>query len=284
MHNNGLIGRFPEFIDKDGFLDVKKIATSKVHWKKVEKIKAREGNFSGVFYTKKCYDGEHDAEILLSQIFADFIPNTAIYTPAKIGNEIGVISNDISKDSKTMDWFLEKKSKINEKIPYISGSCYSLEQIRFDKLFTEQGLKQYIDMHLLDVACGNIDRHVCNFNVETTNFVLPSFKKVTAVRPFDFGFSINLLTAKEEDVEDYDFKNGLGGYSTLSRGQMIHMFKTNELVQSFYTNAQMSEMIGGIDVHQKVEDIKDAIGYEVSQDFEDKLCNSLNYVAEELIK
>ena len=58
----------------------------------------------------------------------------------------------------------------------------------------------------------------------------------------------------------------------------------NKLVQSFYTNAQMSEMIGGIDVHQKVEDIKDAIGYEVSQDFEDKLCSSLNYVAEELIK
>lgn len=284
MHDNGLFQFFPKYADEEGFLNVKELAPKQRHWRKVEKIKVKEGEFSGIYYVKKCYNQEHLAEILESQIFADFFPNTAIYSPAKVGNGMAVISNDISKNSKTLDSFLESKSKVYDIIPYLLSGKFSLEELRLERFFTPEALKEFVDMHLLDVGCGNIDRHTCNVNVETNNFIIPCFRKITGLKLFDFGCASVFLNEEEAFKKDYDFRNGLGGGVLQSRDQMIQIFKTNELVQSFYTNAQMAEMLGGIDVHEKVVGIKEAMNFNVPQDFEDKLNYSLDYVAEELIK
>ncbi len=284
MHDNGLLDLYPKYSDEDGFLKVTELVPKKRFWKDVEKISVREGKLNGLFYVKKCCNLEHVAEILESQIFADFIPGTAIYTPVKIGEDVGVISNNVCKGSRTMYSFLEKKALLNDKSPYMLEGCYSSQEMKLNKIFTNEGYKQYGDMHLLDVGCGNIDRHPNNFNVVINNNLFPLFSKACALRLYDFGSSVDYLYGEYEGTKYSYFCNGLGGSTYKTRDQMIELFKTKEFMQSVYTNSQMAEILGGIDVHGKVEDIKETMGFQVPQEFEDKLCFSLDYVAEGLIK
>ena len=69
-----------------------------------------------------------------------------------------------------------------------------------------------------------------------------------------------------------------------TRDKMIELFKNNEIVQDFYSNSEIAEKLGNIDVHGHVTDIKETIGLEISPYIESEMARNIDYVAEAMMK
>ena len=140
-------------------------------------------------------------------------------------------------------------------------------------------------MHILDVGCGNLDRHSRNFSVNT---ITEDGKQIISdIGVFDFGNAKFFLSDFEANsfLSDYSlFRNGLGRGTEIPRLELINYFKENEVVQSYYTNNEIAEMVGNINVHEKVVDIKESIGYSVDNNYAYALSKSFDNMANELVQ
>ena len=290
MKDNGLISKYRSAIDEDGYLDLDKVIPNKSVWRYMEALDLKKGELKGLYYAKQCGAKKAEVEVLLSQIYADFIPKTAIYLPTFVGNikrvvnsKYGVISNDILTDgAELMNWFTNDNDIDS---PYRMKSKRTVEELNLRSYFTNDALKKYVDMHILDVGCGNLDRHSRNFSVNT---ITEDGKQIISdIGVFDFGNAKFFLSDFEANsfLSDYSlFRNGLGRGTEIPRLELINYFKENEVVQSYYTNNEIAEMVGNINVHEKVVDIKESIGFQVSKDLEDSLSSSLDNMAEQILK
>ena len=284
MKDNGLISKYRSAIDDNGFLDLNKVIPNKSAWRTYEELKLGHGKLKGLYYAKQCGAKKAEVEVLLSQIYADVIPKTAIYLPTFIKPvKYGAISNNILTDNAVlMNWFTSDNDIDS---PYRMGDKRTVEELNLRSYFTQDALKKYVDMHILDVGCGNLDRHSRNFSVNT---ITEDGKQIISdIGVFDFGNARFFLSDFEANsfLSDYSlFRNGLGRGTEIPRLELINYFKENEVVQSFYTNNEIAEMVGNINVHEKVVDIKESIGFQVSKDLEDSLSSSLDNMAEQMLK
>ena len=299
MVDNGLLKYYPKYSDEFGRLrydNIKKANIKNIsHRRTIVKSRIREGLFRkgdtfyyqkqlGGFYSKDRNEAEDfvDAEVLLSQIYAKAGFNTAIYLPTiDKNNLLGVVSNDIStKQSQTMQNF----GNLIICNPYEYGRGISEKDLKLQQYFEEKAFRDYVKMHVFDVACGNPDRHGNNFfvDVKRTGSGLPVAEEV---RLFDYGHSICYLNNLYNlQVESYCFCNGLGNGNTKTKKEMIEEFKNNEYVNMFYTPVQLSEMLGGIDVIETAKDIKQTINYEIDDGLASNYARIIEDTAELLIK
>lgn len=285
MKDNGLIAQYKHAIDRFGFLNLGIIAPDKYLWKKVEPLGLCQGEFQGLFYAKECSLKKAEVEVLLSQIYPLFFKNSAIYLPtAKRSGEVsGVISDDVLKEDAVLMYdFIRSNGLPNG---YAYGNNLSTEELMYRSYFENEALKDFVLMHILDVGCGNVDRHAKNYGVEWKE--VDGKQIITGLRLFDFGNARFYLDDFEPNSilsRGQIFRNGLGGGTEVSRMNLINYFKESELVQEFYTNSEIAEIVGNIDVHEHVCDIRDCLGFQITQKLEDNLSGSLCEMAEQMMK
>ena len=191
---------------------------------------------------------------------------------------MGVISNEIkSTDSKSKLFFAELADKAYEsyKEPYDVGCKYTEKELALQSYFKEKALKDYVTMHILDVACGNTDRHDLNFFVDVVKDD-NNLPVIQGIRLFDYGHGGMAYSNL--------FVNGLGNGRLKNKAEMIEEFKTNEYVNMFYTPTEMSEMLGNIDVVETARDVKETINYEIDDGLVTKFARLIDDTAESLIK
>lgn len=299
MIDNGLLKYYSKYSDEFGRLrydNIKKAGIKNIsHRRPIIKSRIREGLFRkgdvfyyqkqlGGFYSKDRNEAEDfvDAEVLLSQIYAKAGFNTAIYLPTiDKDNLLGVVSNDIStKQSETMHDFYN----LIMCNPYEYGKGVSEKDLKLQQYFEEKAFRDYVRMHVFDVACGNTDRHGNNLfvDVKKTESGLLVAEEVSL---FDYGHSICYLNNLYNlQVGSYCFCNGLGNGNIKTKQEMIEEFKNNEYVNMFYTPVQLSEMLGNIDVVGTAKDIKQTTNYEIDDDLVTKFARLIDDTAESLIK
>ena len=283
MYDNGLLKCYPKFLNKYGCLDLAKLGKVK-NQGSIYKVKDTKGIFSGLCYAKDCFINEMQIEVLTSQIVADFGLDTAIYLPGMYKGSLAVISNDVQgKDGIPFDIYLGKHKALNFtfKSPYDSEN-YSPQELGLREYFTQKGLKEYADAHIIRTACGDIDGHGANIIVRPINAFEGYPGTIDSVSLIDYSYIKHFISAK--DKEDWLFYNGLGGGFEKTRDEMIEVFKNNEIVQDFYSNSEIAEKLGNIDVHGHVTDIKETIGLEINPIIESEMARNIDYVAEAMMK
>ena len=301
MIDNGLLKYYPEYFDEFGRLQYfrfRKINEKSIPCHDVKKAQLKDKFFTkvnlGTFYYEKdfiedySYINAHkdkaNSEILLSQIFANEGFNTAIYLPTVSEDKITcAVSNDISKPNSMLmvDYVdLAQKTYENFKNPFRNDKSYSPKELCLQTYFKEKALRDYVKMHVLDVACGNIDRDFRNFivDVEEDENNLPIIQDI---RLFDYA-QAGLYSYPEYSY--LCFVNGLGNGKSKNMQQMIEEFKSNELVNRFYSPSELSEMLGNIDVVETARDIKQTINYEIDDGLVTKFARLIDDTAEGLIK
>ena len=300
MIDNGLLKYYPEYFDEFGRLqfDTLKIKSKESFNGRHSVIKVQLKNKlfskenSNIFYFHKSLGRNlgnsrgvqvdiADNEVLLSQIYTMLGLKSAIYIPTiDKDNVLGVVSNNmVTPNSQTMLGFSLSTNLLesyeNYKFPYDCFKNYSEKELFLHKYFEEKALKDYVKMHVIDVACNNTDRNVGNFYVDVI-FDENNMPKIHDIRLFDYEMS-GLQSAGF-------FKNGLGNGNLKTKEQMIEEFKTNEYVNSFYTPAQLAEMLGNIDVIETARDIKQTINYEIDDGLASNYARLIDDTAEALIK
>ena len=288
--DNGLLKCYPEYANKLGMLEANKLGKLG-RQSKAKTLKDTEGIFSGLYYVKTCELGQMQIEVLLSQIVADYGVSTCKYFPAVVDDKFGrcksyaVISENVEgKDDKLLIDFIKDNRAINPyfKSPYETDNEYSTEELHLPYLFTQKGLKEYVDAHIIRTACGDVDGHAANMvaSLVDKHWLYPG--KVDGITLMDYGMAdaFNGYDSKE----NLCFCNGLGGGIRKTRDEMIQLFKENEIVQSFYNNTEMAQKLGNIDVHQKVIEINDTLGFNIIPRIENDVAKNIDYVAEELSK
>ncbi len=284
MKDNGLLSQYQKAFNSDGLLNLSKLKPNKYAWKSVEALNLGYGELKGVYYAKECDFEKTQLEVLLSQIYADYFKELAIYFPTIREHDIkGVISNDVLRDDAVLMYDFIRNNDLPNGYAY--GNYLSSEELMLRSYFENEALKEFILMHVLDVGCGNADRHAKNYGVQWKE--VDGKQIITGLRIFDFGNSKFYLKDFEPNTilsRGQIFRNGLGGGTEVSRMGLINYFKESEMVQEFYTNSEIAEIVGNIDVHEHVCDIRDCLGFQITQKLEDNLSGSLCEMAEQMMK
>lgn len=290
LFDNGLLKCYPEYANKLGMLEVNKLGKLG-RQSKAKTLKDTQGIFSGLYYVKSCELGQMQIEVLLSQIVADYGVSTCKYFPAVVDDKLGrcksyaVVSENVKgKDDKLLVDFIKDHRAINPyfKSPYEIDNEYTTEELHLPYMFTEKGLKEYVDAHIIRTACGDVDGHSANMvaSVIDNRFLYPG--KVDGITLIDYGMADSFNNHYSQEC--LCFCNGLGGGIKKTRDEMIELFKENEIVQSFYSNTEIAEKLGNLNVHDKVAEINNCLGFHIIPRIEDDVARNIDYVAEELIK
>ena len=273
MLDNGLLKYYKEYADSKGRLMVDKVKDiafdMKITWGVNRYIidgKSGRQKFFCIERDKK----EVDAEVLISQLFPKLGVPSAIYTPAHIDNEFGcdqVLSNNVGGNSFIMAKYLPR-----EKFEVL----FSGRKEDVFKHFSPDAIKQILIMQVLDAATCNSDRHYGNFFVKDSDS-----GKIGGIATFDHEGSSDITNRLVRMRDEAIYKDYLTG-CYVTRGDIVHSLKTNELSLSVLNPSELAESIGGTDVEETVRDIKETTGYEVSQKYVSALQQSFEEVAEEL--
>lgn len=286
--DNGLLKCYPEYANKYGMLDVSKLGKLGKQTK-VKTLEDTQGIFSGLYYAKICELGELQIEVLLSQLIAEFGVSTCKYFPGVITDKYGstdyvVVSENVRGDNgKTFHQFAQDNRRHNPKFksPYERNNQYTTEELNLPKLFTNKGLKEFVDGHIIRTACGDIDGHSENIIVDVVGNTLLTPGRIDGVSLIDYSVAGCMVDEYQKSV---CFCNGLGGGIRKDIEDMVDLFKNNEIVQSFYTNSQIAEKLGNIDVHEKAREIQDSMGFYIVPRIENGIARNIDYVAEEMAK
>lgn len=148
---------------------------------------------------------------------------------------------------------------------------------KFVELFTKEGMRDFIKMHLFDTASSNTDRNSSNFYFEYNNE-----GKICGITTIDHSMSQESILY---DYPDYAvFCNFLGEPCETDRRGMITELKENETVQDFLPVSEMAEMVGNIDVVDAAREIKNETGYSVNSEYVEYLAISYDKLANDLAK
>ena len=284
MRDNGLLKCYPNFLNQYGLLEIAKLG--KTEFKdNILQLTDTQGIFSGMYYAKTCYIDKLQLEVVISQIVADFGLDTAIYLPGVYSGSFAVVSNDVKGEGgMPLYRYLAKCRSVDSqfKSPFEEFNRYTAKELRLHEYYTEKGLKEYVDGHIIRTACGDMDGHSGNIIVRTVETLNGYPGKVDSVSLIDYdGASVFM----ESDHRDgLCFCNGLGGGFEQTRDKMINIFKESEIVQSYYTNSEIAEKLGKIDVHEHVADIRETLGVHIMPMIEDNIARNIDYVAEEMMK
>ena len=311
MIDNGLLKYYPLFASKQGFVKMRAMKYQFVrpeYYDIVKKYTCQDG----AFYFKEERRDEIDSQVLLSQIYKKAGVNSAIYLPSlDPQNHRGTISNDIKTSSNISgrDFFsilyqtypkevlngeLVKHtksskpkfdSKSRDKMMMFDKDIVSPSLTDYDKtadgekfdfvsLFTKDGMRAFIKMHLFDVASSNIDRNSSNFYFE-----IDKNGKICDVTTIDHSVSQECTRWGAEDF--YSF---IGEPMETDRQGMLFEFRENETVQDFITPQEMAEEIGSISVVSVAQEIKQETGYKINQNYVNCLAHSYENLAEDLVK
>lgn len=311
MIDNGLLKYYPTFASKQGFVKMRAMKYQFVrpeYYDIVKKYICQDGTF----YFKSERQDEIDSQVLLSQIYKKSGVNSAIYLPALDPlNHRGTISNDIESPStisgkdffsllyqtfpkELIDTELIKHTKSNatsskvqsrDKLmmfdrKIVSPSLKDFEEQKtcenfdFVSLFTKDGMRAFIKMHLFDTASFNVDRNSSNFYFE-----IDKNGKICGVTTIDHSMS--------QDACLYglsEFYNFLGEACETDKAGMLYELKENETVQDFILPQEMAEEIGSINVVSVAQEIKQETGYKINQNYVNCLAHSYENLAEDLVK
>ena len=284
MRDNGLLKCYSNFSNQYGLLEISKLGEMKFK-DNIMQLTDNQGIFNGMYYAKTCYLDRMQLEVLISQIVADFGVDTAIYLPGVYSGSFAVVSNDVKGEKgESLYNYLNKCKSLDAyfKSPYKKHNKYSTDDIKFNSWFTQKGLKEYVDAHIIRTACGDIDGHAGNMIVRAIDDIDGSAGKIDSLSLLDYGWASQFLYSINK--EGWHFDNGLGGGFEKTRDGMIEVFKNNEIVQDFYSSSEIAEKLGNIDVHKHVVDIKDCIGLEISTNIESEMARNIDYIAEGMIK
>jgi len=235
------------------------------------------------YFYKDCEYHQADAEILLSQIYADLGMKTAIYTPitqdAVISNSILTPTTEeantffrakIEAEKHIFPQFMQKLIDDTERGYAINVIYKKLSQ--YQKHFTDKGLSDYLKMRVLDATVKNPDRHFGNFFVNKNEQGLAD-----GVVLIDY------------DAAGYPYRSStyyslLNGAGLDERSTIINYFKREQEIQSYVNTNQLAEDLGKIEVSSIVQDVKQTIGYKIDDKFVSEVATSINETAEMLIK
>ena len=281
MTDNGLLEYYKNCSNKDGFLELDKMPLKKSH---NSKYYTQTPDGKG-FYVKKCGYGEVDAEVLVSQIYAQLGLATAIYLPAIVGDRTAVISNDISgKNSLRMfDYLLDN---VNAHLPQRAQfGVYDISRFYLPQAIRTLGLVESANL-----ASGNIDFHIGNYFVKVnkqSDFVFDKLP-IEDIFPFDYGMCYHSFFGDEYARNVYYTtltQNSIGNKMLLkTKPQAINLLKENPLIQSNISSYEIAEKLGNVDVYGIAEDIAQTTGYEISPSLLKAEANSFYEVAEQFAK
>jgi len=284
MYDNGLLKFYKKYARKDGYLKSKrcglKLVANDGEDPSLDIIKTPTGR---IFCKHLSLEREHNAEVLLSQIYQQVGLNSAIYTPILAQkNQTFVASNDVS-DSTTMiggKFFssMAIAEGIRKKDTYIPVRKED-NKLDYSKYFTKQAMEEYLKMRLFDCASVNGDRNDTNY------FFSVQDGKAVQLRTFDHGFS-GYASPKYIDT-DYYYTNFTGHNKCVgdnTREEILFHFKNSENILDYVSPASLAEELGSVDVMAVKQDIKQTIGYEIDQSYADMIATSYDYVANELVK
>jgi len=280
MYDNGLLKYYKNRVSKQGFLKTNglpfRFDRGKEHIYCMDYMFTPEGKYFGKSDDKRVMD----AEILLSQFFKTGQIHSCIYTPVLDHlNHRRVFCDDVSSPTTMFGGSFFGKIRQQEKTPLKQTffPFYSFQTpIDYKQYFTKDAIRDYLKMRLFDTAVLNNDRHGTNFFVEVN-----SQGQATSLRTFDYGAS-GFVTP--EDIPYLDVINDLGDNYAKSQEEMLMQFRENENVLQYLPKNESAEILGNIDAQKISKDIKQTVGYEVSQEFTDMIASSCEHMANELAK
>ena len=172
---------------------------------------------------------------------------------------------------------LKSDSKARSNIMFISNKFTPNTLAQYEKLanqpfdfvdlFTKEGMRDFIKMHLFDTASSNVDRNASNFYFEYNEQ-----GKICGVTTIDHSMSQDSILFDHPDA--LIFFNFLGEDCETDRNGMIYELKENETVQDFLPVSEMAEMVGSVDIVETAKDIKKETGYSVDPEYIDELAIS----------
>ncbi len=275
MHDNGLLSYYKNLQSKNGYLDL----TGNEDFKLGKKVKdnslvTKMQSPEGLFFIKESDPLKTGAEVLLSQIYKSCGFDTAIYTPAILGknNKEYVVSNNIETKDNILAYDFFKQNNIKF---YFTPLQYYLDNREEAKFFSEELIKQLIELRIFDYASFNFDRHKLNhcFNVlngQAQGLVL-----------FDYGASA--LCYLKYDIDNLPFYNDFS-ITPMIRDEFLEILKTITPKIDTFNLYVISNKIGSVDVEEHVKDIKETMGYSVDSNYSYELSKSFDNMANELIQ
>lgn len=290
MHDNGLLKYYSKFADEYGRLktyEVKDLKLLKNSDNNINTFAKKDGNISKQFFEKKCnpIKSEGYSEIMQSQIFKANGLNSAIYLPStdKIGS-FSVISDDILLDNSKKMYEYIVSALLNRDYlcnPYDKVCDYKPSEINFEKIFTHNGMKEFILAHALDVAGGNLDRHTGNFGVDVVKDK-DGLELVDSLRFYDH--ALTFLDYPKERENLFHFENGLGFGPSKTRGEMIAILRNCPHVSSYYSPNELAEIVGNVDIRGIAKDIKEQTNFIIDNNYLNRAEESYFNTAQDLVK
>ena len=265
MYDNGLLKYFKDYSDGQG----------RLLWNKVPGLvegKSEDWDIFAYFLNKQKYflrfspKPETDAETLLSQLYTKLGLKSAIYVPAMAkANLEYVVSNNIEGENIVIAQD-ERLNGLRSKL--LLGKTEALEG------FSKPCIKQLALMQALDVATHNTDRNGSNWFLR-----LQDGKAVEAI-------VIDHECSARSKTFDSTFYNFFNDFSIEESEKILRTIKTNEVVLSATTPQEIGEVVGSAtdEVQKIVDDVKETLGYKIDQEFADRIMQSCDKVAEDLVQ
>ena len=276
MADSELLKYYEQGLAKKGRLQIKKVPGFVVLEKHKGLLKTyfklKDESSGSVYYAKSAIKPAVSAETLISRLYPQLGVPSVTYTPATLGFKNVVLSNDVSgKDTLPA---LKVKSTIK-----LSGKNWKDVQ----ESFTPQCVKQMALMQALDVSTFNTDRHLNNLFMHVKNDSL-----VDGIVTFDHELSY-LGAIRGQGRNDYINYFNLATDDP-NKAEVMHevieVLKTSPIVNMVTSASELAQTLGeGIDlIPQTAKEIKEELGYDISQNYVSKLQSSFDKTAEELAK
>lgn len=275
MHDNGLLGYYKSLQNKDGYLDLTASESFKLGRKvKYHSLVAKMQAPEGLFYIKESDPLKSSAEIVLSQIYKTSGFDAAIYLPAIFGknNTEGVVSNNIETKNSILAYDFFKRNNIKF---YNTPLQYYLSNSEQAKFFSEDLIKQLIELRVFDYSSFNFDRHKLNFCFNVQN------RQAQNVVLFDNGASA--LGYLKYDIDSFPFNNDFS-ITPMDKPEFLEQLKNLAQKTNLINLNDLANKVGSVDVDMHVRDIKDSINFTVDKDYAYALSNSFENMANELIQ
>jgi len=238
------------------------------------KVLTKDDNGNEVpFYLKQCFDGENDAEVLLSQVYARAGFKTAIYTPVKFsGMKNCVISNNIATpdtlpyanyDISSIEDFKDEKATMIA--PFALGKNYHLffspvanSNMHYERYFTRDAIRQILKMRIFDTASFNTDRHNNNFFLnlrddDTYEEITGNTRICDDITLFDYGYSgigWDFYKTPHKDLFSIDMEyvnkssqKGCTYYHDFERSALITRLTADKIIENFKTNETVRQFV-----------------------------------------
>lgn len=272
MYDNGLISYYRNLQSKNGYLDLNGNEDFKLGRKvKCHSLVAKMQTPEGLFFIKESDPVKTDAEVLLSQIYKSCGFDTAIYTPAILGNK-HVISNNVINKNNILAYDFFKKHDISlTKTPL----HYFIQKSESNSTFSENVIKELIELRVFDYASFNFDRHKLNFCFNEQN------KQAQNVVLFDYGASA--IGYLNYDVDNMPFYNDFS-ITPMDRNEFLEILKSISPKIDSINLDDIAHEIGSVDIEGHVKDIKESIGYSVDNNYAYALSKSFDNMANELVQ